>query len=193
MKLGEKILRLRKARNMSQEELASTIGVSRQAVSRWEMGAALPDAGNVLQLSKLFGVTADYLLDDDYKKEEAAAVPQQVGKQRKWPARRIAGICMAVAGLAANLAIYVASRFIEVMVPVKNYGADGKLWYTWSGDFTGYSYKYFVQHYNLEFLTILFWLLVLGGLVLAFYNREKLAALREKRQQRRRERKEKKA
>ena len=47
MKLSEKIIRLRKGRGLSQEELAERLGVSRQAVSRWESGTALPDAGNL--------------------------------------------------------------------------------------------------------------------------------------------------
>ena len=65
MKLSDKILTLRKRGGMSQEELAEKLNVSRQAVSRWELGSAQPDANNILQISKLFGVTADYLLNDD--------------------------------------------------------------------------------------------------------------------------------
>ncbi|MCI8789758.1 MAG: helix-turn-helix transcriptional regulator [Lachnospiraceae bacterium] len=58
MTLSEKILDLRKQQGMSQENLAEKLGVSRQAVSRWEVGSALPDASNIRQLSRLFGVTA---------------------------------------------------------------------------------------------------------------------------------------
>ncbi len=65
MKLSDKILTLRKRGGMSQEELAEKLNVSRQTVSRWELGSAQPDANNILQISKLFGVTADYLLNDD--------------------------------------------------------------------------------------------------------------------------------
>ena len=54
---------------MSQEDLAEKLDVSRQAISRWESGAAMPDANNILQLSKLFGVTTDYLLNDDYQSD----------------------------------------------------------------------------------------------------------------------------
>ena len=64
MKLSDKIVRLRKSNGMSQEELADKLGVSRQAISRWEMGTAMPDATNILQLSRLFQVTTDYLLID---------------------------------------------------------------------------------------------------------------------------------
>lgn len=69
MKLSDKILKLRKQSGMSQEELAEKLNVSRQAISRWEVGSAQPDASNVLQLSKMFGVTADYLLNDDYESD----------------------------------------------------------------------------------------------------------------------------
>jgi len=65
-KLPEKIISLRKERCLTQEELAELLNVSRQAISRWESGTALPDAANLLQLSRLFGVSSDYLLNDDY-------------------------------------------------------------------------------------------------------------------------------
>jgi transcriptional regulator with XRE-family HTH domain len=69
MKLSEKIVRLRKENGWSQENLAEKLNVSRQAVSRWEGGTASPDASNILQLSKLFGVTTDYLLNDDFESD----------------------------------------------------------------------------------------------------------------------------
>ncbi len=67
---SEKLLQLRKAKGLSQEDLALQIDVSRQAVSRWEVGTALPDSPNLLQLSKLFGVTTDYLLNDDFESDQ---------------------------------------------------------------------------------------------------------------------------
>lgn len=69
MKLSDKIVRLRKSNGMSQEELADKLGISRQAISRWEMGTAMPDATNILQLSRLFQVTTDYLLNDEYQSD----------------------------------------------------------------------------------------------------------------------------
>ena len=79
MELSEKIIRLRKGRGLSQEELAERLGVSRQAVSRWESGTALPDAGNLRQISRLCEVSADYLLDEERESPEgpAAAVAQK--------------------------------------------------------------------------------------------------------------------
>lgn len=70
MRLPEKIVDLRKRNGWSQEDLAENMNVSRQAISRWEGGTAQPDASNILQLSKLFGVSTDYLLNDDYKSDE---------------------------------------------------------------------------------------------------------------------------
>lgn len=64
MTLGEKLARLRKARGMSQEQLAAALGVSRQAVSKWELGETVPDVSRVVAMSELFGVTTDYLLKD---------------------------------------------------------------------------------------------------------------------------------
>lgn len=65
MKLSDKLIELRKEKSWSQEDFAEKLDVSRQAISRWENGTALPDAQNILRISKLFNVTADYLLNDD--------------------------------------------------------------------------------------------------------------------------------
>ena len=69
MKLPDKIIKHRKANGWSQEEFAEKLNVSRQAISRWENGTALPDAQNILQISKLFHVTTDYLLNDDFESD----------------------------------------------------------------------------------------------------------------------------
>ncbi|WP_053942178.1 helix-turn-helix domain-containing protein [Kallipyga gabonensis] len=82
MKLSDKIVRLRKSYGMSQEELAEKMKVSRQAISRWEVGTAMPDAGNILQLSKLFHVTSDYLLNDDYQSDDDLPIIQDKESDR---------------------------------------------------------------------------------------------------------------
>ena len=58
MKLPEKLLTLRKRSGLSQEALAEKLGVSRQTVSRWELGTAQPELGSLLPLCRLFGVPA---------------------------------------------------------------------------------------------------------------------------------------
>ena len=74
MKLGEKLQQLRKKSGLSQEQLATQLTVSRQAVSKWELSEAMPDTENVIQLSRIFGVSCDYLLRDEVN-EQGAALP----------------------------------------------------------------------------------------------------------------------
>ncbi|MBR5182261.1 MAG: helix-turn-helix transcriptional regulator [Clostridiales bacterium] len=62
MTVGDRIQSLRKSKGMSQEELADQVGVSRQAVSKWESEQATPDLDKVVIMSELFEVTTDYLL-----------------------------------------------------------------------------------------------------------------------------------
>lgn len=65
MILADKIIAMRKKNGWSQEELAEKLNVSRQSVSKWESTASIPDINKILELSKIFGVTTDYLLKDD--------------------------------------------------------------------------------------------------------------------------------
>lgn len=83
MKTADKVVLLRKKNNLSQEDLADRLAVSRQAVSRWESGSALPDAVNIVQLSKLFGVTTDYLLKDEYQSDADIPLVQTANEQRE--------------------------------------------------------------------------------------------------------------
>ena len=73
MTLREKLIVLRDRAGLSQMELADRLGVSRQAVSRWETGEAVPDTEKVIQLSRIFHVTTDYLLLDIDEAPQSAA------------------------------------------------------------------------------------------------------------------------
>ena len=86
MTLSEKLQSLRKDAGLSQEALAEQLGVTRQAVSKWETGEGKPDIDNLLPLAKLLGTTVDYLLDDSAADPRAAAPhtppqPQSVGRE----------------------------------------------------------------------------------------------------------------
>ena len=70
MILADKITALRKKAGWSQEELAEQLGVTRQSVSKWEGAQSVPDMDKVVQMSRLFGVTTDFLLKDELSKEE---------------------------------------------------------------------------------------------------------------------------
>ena len=62
MNLSTKIYELRKAKGMSQEKLAELVGVSRQSISKWESGETIPELERLVELSRIFEVTTDYLL-----------------------------------------------------------------------------------------------------------------------------------
>lgn len=65
MILADKIIELRKKNNWSQEELATKLGVSRQAISKWESAQSIPDLERILKMSALFGVSTDTLIKDE--------------------------------------------------------------------------------------------------------------------------------
>lgn len=86
MIIGAKIAACRKRAGMSQEKLANELNISRQAVSRWETGEAVPDTEKVIQLSRIFHVTTDYLLLDIDEAPQSAAPRRK--QQRNGTARR---------------------------------------------------------------------------------------------------------
>lgn len=65
MTLGQKLKEIRKRFGLSQEQLAEIMNVSRQAITKWENDGGIPDVSNLQELSKVFGITVDYLLNDD--------------------------------------------------------------------------------------------------------------------------------
>lgn len=83
MTFAQKLIRLRKTGGMSQEELADRLGVSRQAVSRWEQGSTFPDVPNLQKLCGVFSVSADYLICDGPETAEKADLPADGGEETK--------------------------------------------------------------------------------------------------------------
>lgn len=86
MILAEKISMLRKKEGWSQEELAEQLDVTRQSVSKWEGAQSIPDIDKILQMSRLFGVTTDFLLKDELSEMEE---PQSVDTERDSTLRRV--------------------------------------------------------------------------------------------------------
>ena len=119
MKLCEKLYELRRAAGLSQEELAERLNVSRQAVSKWENGAAQPELSKLVELSRLYGVSVDELLSlEEAEKgdakaassveastpapaQETHAAPKKVRRQKLLLGA--AAVCLA---LAVGLALY---------------------------------------------------------------------------------------
>lgn len=81
IKIADRLVRLRKEKGLSQEELADKLGLSRQAVSKWERAEASPDTDNLICLAKLYGVSLDELLQDDDDIE--TIVKEQVKDKQK--------------------------------------------------------------------------------------------------------------
>ncbi|MBO5261998.1 MAG: phosphoglucosamine mutase [Clostridia bacterium] len=77
MTIGQKIVQLRVSKNISQEQLAEALDVSRQTISKWEIGQALPKIDNVLQLSQIFGVSTDELLREKVELSGAIEAPKR--------------------------------------------------------------------------------------------------------------------
>lgn len=74
MKFNDNLVNLRKKKGWSQEELADKLDMSRQAVSKWEVGTSKPDIDNAIKISKLFGVSIDELVNNDIVKTEAISI-----------------------------------------------------------------------------------------------------------------------
>lgn len=80
MQLPEKLTYLRKQKGLTQSNLAETLNVSRQAISRWEVGTAFPSTDNLKVLSTLYGVPIDYLLNDNTDDMRKSVVTQTLPK-----------------------------------------------------------------------------------------------------------------
>ena len=70
IKTADRLAELRKARGLSQEELAEQLGVTRQAVSKWERAESAPDTDNLIELAKIYGVTLDELINGETPKAD---------------------------------------------------------------------------------------------------------------------------
>lgn len=83
MILADKIINLRKKNSWSQEELAEKLGVSRQSISKYEGAQSIPDMDKILKLSKIFGVTTDYLIKDEIEDAEFLGQDYEETKTKK--------------------------------------------------------------------------------------------------------------
>ena len=81
MKLDEKLVSLRKEKGITQLKVAEELDISRQAISRWESGVAMPSTENLRRLSELYSVPLDYLINED--SEQPARVEEDNGEKRK--------------------------------------------------------------------------------------------------------------
>ncbi len=145
MTLGEKIKSLRKGLGMSQEKLAELMGISRQAVAKWENGQSAPSTANLFKLAEILNTTTAFLLADDDAKDtgteentdETKAVLSQAeefyrvfkaeeerkNKEKKQRIRK--NIIWALVVILAYLAVYIIGRLIWCRT---NSSLTGLLW-----------------------------------------------------------------
>ena len=88
MSLAEKLVILRKQKGLTQMDLAEQLNVSRQAISRWEVGAAVPSTDNLKVLGDLYGVPVDYLLNDDTTEATKSTRAAEENPEDKGPAQK---------------------------------------------------------------------------------------------------------
>ena len=120
MKLPEKIQRERKKMGLSQEKLAEKIGVSRQAITKWENGLASPELEKIVSLSECFKVSTDYLLKDNITEptppQESALKGNKRMSWRTWLGGSLFGI--------SALIIFVLWR-LSVRFPISGMTGNG--------------------------------------------------------------------
>ena len=150
MTFGEKLTGLRKREGLSQEALAEQLGVSRQAVSRWEQGTTLPDGGKLLPCARHFGVTVDWLLDEeqDWEAQRGESVSRGMNIHQQGIVRTVSGVELSV-GVVVLLTILIEGTSLNIRV-----SEDGR-------SYTGIAA--FVRYYHVEWLVAVGAALVLLG------------------------------
>ena len=116
MILADKIITLRKKEGWSQEELASQLGVTRQSVSKWEGAQSVPDLDKVVQMSRLFGVSTDYLLKDELEEEEFVESEADEAPLRRVTMEQAARYLALRKACAPKIALAVAMCIISPVV-----------------------------------------------------------------------------
>ena len=163
MTFGEKLQKLRKEKGWTQEELAAQICISRQALSKWEQGTVIPDTENVLQISKLFGVSTDYLLHDDYTSDRdipaVRTTDQTLTKRFQNKTQMIVSSCIAALGAVGFFVLALIGRSFSVNYPV----SDG-------GDLSSSGFGVFLDHYELGWLVWLCVIVFLTGVALLLWS-----------------------
>lgn len=168
MDLGGKIYKLRKARGMSQERLAEEIGVSRQAVSKWELNESSPDTAKIVAISQLFDISTDYLLGNEMEPKEESVTTielpknhqfsfiERIIKEKGYMAGYIfAGYAVALL-IMTRLANYIFGSMIE---PPEGFGVT----------MADLPFAMKAPLYVTDALSILAILFIIGGLVFAWY------------------------
>lgn len=198
MTLGEKLQALRKARGLSQEQLALELNVSRQAVSKWELDESVPDLDKLRALCVFFGVTTDYLIwEEQTAAPTGSAAPtgwadttrRADGGARKRDIRAFArkngkwaGYTVAILGGALLLRSLLSIAAFYLLFESSNYAAYNALGDVGLGELMPESIYSATLSATIPYL-LLYAALIVGGLLFAHWysKRQQNAVEREKR------------
>lgn len=121
-RLSEKIRTLRRKSGMSQEELAEKLNVSRQAVSKWELGAAVPSPDKLVDISDLFDVTLDWLMREDFSEGSADKEREIPNVESEPPKTTERDVKLRRALGGSLLAIGIAAAVLVILLNVLGFG-----------------------------------------------------------------------
>ena len=107
--LSEKLYKLRKNSGLSQEKLAEQLDVSRQAISKWESGTAVPESEKLIAISNYFGVSIDYLLKDEV--EDAVKVTDNDIEEKT---KMIPGFIICITGIVSMILWGLLPSFVRM-------------------------------------------------------------------------------
>lgn len=116
----KKIHKLREDFSFSQEDLAKKIGVSPQAISKWELGTVMPDINNLLKLSSIFNVSVDFLLKDDNKESDFSYYP--INKQKEKNIEKYQIISLVI--MVLSVMTFITFVLISIVEPIIYYDLD---------------------------------------------------------------------
>lgn len=130
MKFCEKLIQLRKQKGYSQESLAEKLDVSRQAISRWENGETTPDMSVLIKLCEVYSISADYLIRDDYEKEDDIPVIKRKNeeiievRQKNSNLLLFSAIMFVFVSLCALMSLITAQSDMQVIIDAIWLGAS---------------------------------------------------------------------
>lgn len=180
---SDKLKELRRENKLSQEALAEKLGVSRQTVSKWENGEALPDTYNVVVLSNLFNISLDSLLKDKEIGNPSVSPIDSIGKKNKKSNLKKSLICL-ITGLLILSSMLILSKFIPSETTLITAGPGDEIVVFDEGEthtetldkpsktiVTTYDFSSFVSTYYLHWLVVLSFGLIVYGFSIPVFGR----------------------
>ena len=129
MLFADKLIYLRKKHSMTQEELADRLEVTRQSISKWESGQSMPDLPKIVQLSRLFGVSTDYLINDDIQSSGTGDIPDPLPDTRRLNGEQTRQYIIHADHVARLYATATALCMISPLILIMLTGNTGLVWF----------------------------------------------------------------